>query len=490
MRYPTLLIALACLAACNGKPAQEERTTFKVDPPQATSDNVDSAALPMLQAQTDSIATMPGHTFRRTRISIFNLLPKTPPARFTLPAGLATDTILRTPLGTQVRVAANSLQTRTNRPYSGPVIITISDYPTASSAALAGLTTETTDGKMLRTRGMAFIKATGTGGQALQLKPGSSIGLRFSGPIPSGYSAYQGQPDGPNYKWKLSSKATKATQADPAPEPEPEHFRVGDVEMQMPTQNVLTIAEQMPEPPIDVQQYLTDNLFYTHEALRARIEGQVLVNFVVDKEGAILEPVIAQGLDAGLNRIALRLVALMPRWKPGKQAGKPVAVRMSVPVQFTIRKGMPVREGRIEIPNNSWRHVPYTSASKSATAAQGFTNFAELGYCNIDQLMKQPEGAMPLWVEVHPRMNQGKGLTAILIAKKQNASVSRDFAPGQTRLQFPSLSPQNLTLLVFSADAKGHITFAHTQGRPGQTLNVETFVPATAQALDSLRKLL
>ena len=491
MKYSSLFTALILTLACNRKPQQERTNTPLVVQTEVISEEGDSASTPSVEvvvAQDDE----PRVVKIRTRINVINLLPKTPPSRFTLPAGLAKDTILETPKGTQVSIEANSLRTKNGKAFNGPVEIKICDYPTASSAALAGLSTETTDGKLLRTRGMAKIQATSADGEELEMMPGRSIGLRFKGPEPVGYSAYEGVQTGPNFRWKLRNKADKARKLfrKAAENPSTDVLKLGNVEMRMPMEGVFSVAEQMPEPPYNIQKYLADSIFYTPEAFRARIEGIIYVNFIVAKDGSILEPSVRNSIDGGLSRVAMRIIALMPKWTPGKQGDRTVPVRISLPVRFAIYKGVRVREGRVEIPNNSWSEVETEFAAKTYLGEQGFTRFANLGYCNIDQLMKQQQGAQPLWVEVLPKMNEGKGLTAFLIAKNQQVSVSRDFEPGQTRMEFPRLSPQPLTLVVFSADSKGKVSFARSEARPGQTLSIQHFTIATPAALDSLRNTL
>ena len=62
----------------------------------------------------------------------------------------------------------------------------------------------------------------------------------------------------------------------------------------------------------------------------------MIVTFVVNKDGNIVNPEVAKGVNPSLDKEALRVISQMPSWKPGKQRGKPVKVRYSVPVNFRL----------------------------------------------------------------------------------------------------------------------------------------------------------
>lgn len=82
--------------------------------------------------------------------------------------------------------------------------------------------------------------------------------------------------------------------------------------------------------------YLSKNLKYPVEAQKAGIQGRVVVKFVVDKDGSIIQPQIARGIDPALDKEAIRMISAMPKWKPGTQRGKAVKARFTVPVMFKL----------------------------------------------------------------------------------------------------------------------------------------------------------
>ncbi|RTQ44867.1 energy transducer TonB [Hymenobacter gummosus] len=100
---------------------------------------------------------------------------------------------------------------------------------------------------------------------------------------------------------------------------------------------VYHVAEVMPGfPGGNAAQlaFLRDKLRYPDEALQKGISGKVLVQFVVDERGHLLDPKVVRGLGAGLDEEALRLVRIMPWWTPGLVGGQPVKVAITLPIVF------------------------------------------------------------------------------------------------------------------------------------------------------------
>ncbi len=101
----------------------------------------------------------------------------------------------------------------------------------------------------------------------------------------------------------------------------------------------ITIAEEMPEFPGGAKAlaaFLRDNLRYPVAARESEIEGKVVITFVVNAQGAIESAEIRRGIGGGCDKEALRVVNAMPRWKPGKQSGKPVKVYFTLPISFRL----------------------------------------------------------------------------------------------------------------------------------------------------------
>ncbi len=66
------------------------------------------------------------------------------------------------------------------------------------------------------------------------------------------------------------------------------------------------------------------------------IQGKVFIQFVIERDGSITDVKVARGVDASLDKEAVRVVQSMPKWKPGKQRGKPVRVAYTLPINFQL----------------------------------------------------------------------------------------------------------------------------------------------------------
>lgn len=98
--------------------------------------------------------------------------------------------------------------------------------------------------------------------------------------------------------------------------------------------------EVMPEFPggqSALYNFISSNMHYPIVAIENGIQGKVLVQFVVNQDGSIVDTEILRGVDPSLDKEALRIVSLMPKWKPGLKKGKPVRVRFTVPLIFRLQ---------------------------------------------------------------------------------------------------------------------------------------------------------
>lgn len=94
-------------------------------------------------------------------------------------------------------------------------------------------------------------------------------------------------------------------------------------------------SEIMPEPLGGIAAIL-EKVYYTEIAKRAEIEGKVVIEAVVDKQGNIIDAFVKKGIGGGLDEVALDAVK-NTKFHPGKQRGKPVNVRISIPIKFVLK---------------------------------------------------------------------------------------------------------------------------------------------------------
>lgn len=102
---------------------------------------------------------------------------------------------------------------------------------------------------------------------------------------------------------------------------------------------VFEIVEQMPEFPGGqkaLMEFIATNLKYPKAAHENKTQGRVMAQFIVDKEGNVIKPSIVRSVSPELDEEAIRVISTMPKWKPGKQRGKEVAVKYTIPLMFRL----------------------------------------------------------------------------------------------------------------------------------------------------------
>lgn len=103
---------------------------------------------------------------------------------------------------------------------------------------------------------------------------------------------------------------------------------------------VYEVVEQMPSFPggdAALMKYLAENIKYPVSAQKAKEQGRVVVQFIVEKDGAVTGVKTVRSVTPALDAEAVRVIKAMPKWTPGKQGGQPVRVKYNVPVSFRLQ---------------------------------------------------------------------------------------------------------------------------------------------------------
>ncbi len=119
----------------------------------------------------------------------------------------------------------------------------------------------------------------------------------------------------------------------PPPPPKPKQEEV--------TEEIFVVVEEQPEFPggnTAMMKFLGDNIKYPIIAQENGIQGRVITNFVVERDGSITDVQVVRGVDPSLDKEAVRVIQSMPKWKPGKQRGTTVRVRFTLPVVFRLQQ--------------------------------------------------------------------------------------------------------------------------------------------------------
>ncbi len=114
---------------------------------------------------------------------------------------------------------------------------------------------------------------------------------------------------------------------------------VSEAPVEEKAEEIFDVVENMPTPPGGMEgwnKYLSNNLKYPTQARRMGIEGTVYVVFVVNTDGSIQDVGILRGIGGGCDEEAMRVVRNAPAWEPGRQRGRPVRVKMRLPIRFKL----------------------------------------------------------------------------------------------------------------------------------------------------------
>jgi TonB family protein len=140
----------------------------------------------------------------------------------------------------------------------------------------------------------------------------------------------------------------------------------------------LTIAEEMPSFPGGeeaMMKFLQSNLKYSEAEKIANVSGKCYLTFIIEKNGSISNTRILKGVTngPGCDKEAMRVVALMPNWTPGKQNGQAVRVQFNLPIKFTLRTNAELEKGDTIYFDDAWEKCVKKNAKyyRIATKQEG-----------------------------------------------------------------------------------------------------------------------
>jgi len=119
-----------------------------------------------------------------------------------------------------------------------------------------------------------------------------------------------------------------------------EYVPIIEEEEEFVEEQIFLVVEEMPSFPGgegEMYKYIGKNIEYPRMAKESGISGRVFVTFVVEKDGSVTDVQVLRGIGGGCDEEAVRVIESMPKWKPGKQRGKPVRVQYRMPIKFTLQ---------------------------------------------------------------------------------------------------------------------------------------------------------
>jgi periplasmic protein TonB len=110
-----------------------------------------------------------------------------------------------------------------------------------------------------------------------------------------------------------------------------------------PKPGVFRYVEHMPVAGYNINEYLANSIKYPVDAIKANVEGRVIIKFVVNEDGSVTDVSVVHGIGGGCDEEAARVVRAMPNWRPGQQDGKPVKVYFTLPINFKLEDPEPAK---------------------------------------------------------------------------------------------------------------------------------------------------
>lgn len=237
--------------------------------------------------------------------------------------------------GTSINIRANSfVSEKTGRKIVGDIQLEVKEYYKASDIILDNLTT-TSGNRILETGGMLHISVSADDETCI-IKPECEIDIGFPySKKKEDMELFYGEWKDDKIDWESANNSSDETVIDVAPV-------IAIQQSEEIVKEVFYIVEDMPEFPGGsnaLKKYMEQNTQYPYSVLKDSIEGKVFITFVINKNGNIDDVRTARGLNNKLDKAAAYIVSNLPKWKPGKQRGKPVNVSYTIPVYFSLKNG-------------------------------------------------------------------------------------------------------------------------------------------------------
>ena len=184
--------------------------------------------------------------------------------------------------------------------------------------------------------------------------------------------------------------------------PEKKAIAVVDIPEEAPQEELIfTIVEDMPQFPggkQELMKFLGKNITYPVSAQKAQIEGSVMVQFVVGKDGSVRNPKVVRSVNPELDAEALRLVGIMPKWTPGKQRGKAVPVSYNLPISFRLDKKKAASDEEAQAVEDFFKKNDGNSMEIVLKFPQGISK--NVAYQSVDAMKFRTKTGKEPWVVV------------------------------------------------------------------------------------------
>lgn len=264
------------------------------------------------------------------------------------------DTTITCAEGTKIFVPAKAFVDDKNKTVTS-VEFGVREYYKDGDIILAGLTTHAQK-KMLETGGMVYLTAS-TNESECTLAKGKNLDLSFpTKKFKNGMQLFNGQRKGNTIDWVAAPLPPQPIFVPPVITDEVIDDEVyEDAPMVVAMDEVYNVVEEKEKDVFDsyevqeqpvfqdasgtLMSYLEKNVKYPQMCIDANIQGKVYIQFTVDENGTVIDPIIKRGIHPALDGEAKRVVTSMPKWKSAKANNKSVKCRMVLPINFKLSDG-------------------------------------------------------------------------------------------------------------------------------------------------------
>ena len=382
------------------------------------------------------------------------------------------DTTIICASGTKIRIPQKSLIiTDLNLEPKGNINFEITEYYEVSEMIDANLITQANN-EILETGGMLYLQAFSEN-KKCQLKNDSEIEISFKDITEKdSMQIYSGNISDSYMNWEQVKRNSLVSTKE---------------------EMVFFIVEDMPTflngDLNTFRDYVTSRLRYPGIAQEQGIQGDVLVQFTINKYGLLVNPKIVRSVHPSIDSEVLRAISNPPNWKPGKQRGKPVAVQYTMPFKFALDDGKPIdKNNRILTHSDFENYVESDSViqrNKKTDELIGdfYLRTNKLGWINCDRFYRYPNRSN---IKVHAD-SEFESYFAVF-NDLRSIMQPRPFNSKEKIREFENIPVNQDVIIVGIKISDKNMFFASFKAKADGKIYKPDFVPTNKDALSSIMK--
>lgn len=461
-----LIIATGLIISCNNSQTTTNEQTFVTEENTTTvqTDEITidiETAKDTIKTNLKSTVSKQGQTIEiESAISWADFYKQLEKKSQTFTINSGKDTLLTCIEGTILRIRPNTfISELTGKSVSGNIKITVTEYYKLSDILLANLST-TSDNSLLETGGMIHIAAVSSNNENCKIKDGQKIEIGF--PTKSkkdDMQLFNGDRENNRINWQVGS-STDLNQV----------FQVADVQPQFPG------GDQK------MMQFISKNIKYPSRAIELGIQGTVIIQFTIDREGYVRDANVLRGIDPECDREALNAVLQFPNFKPAQANGENVNIMFTLPISFRldgcVTKSADVKQNFEKTYSDSTINTAHSSHITSYLFST-----SELGWINCDRFINERGERVDLIVKLDK-----KAESDVKIVFHRIKSIMQSI-PSNDKHAFNKIPKgEKITIVAIkNIDNKPHLAIKETL-TSAQTETDFTFQPITMETLKNEMK--